>query len=416
MKQIVNNIYQDIFLSDKRYFILMGGRSAGRSFVASQFANSKLIAPEYFRCAVMRYILSDVRTSIFQEIIDRFEEKNIDDDKLQIRDLEITYEKNFIKGLGFRKSSYDNKSKLKSLANYNCVIIEEADEVSEEDFLQLDDSLRTIKSDIKIILLLNPPDKNHWIIKRWFNLVESGIEGFYIPLLKDVSKEDTVYIHTTFEDNIKNINQKTIDNFNKYKETNPEHYYSMIRGYVSYGKKGRIFKNWQPISNKDYNELDIVPIYGMDFGFSNDPTALYEVKIHNQNIYVKELIYETGLLNKHISEKMKSFAIPSSRQIYADNQEPKSIQEIKQSGFNCLPAEKGQDSVRKGIDLLLTYNVYYTEDSKGLSNEIQNYVWSLDKNKEPTNEPIDKYNHAIDSIRYAVYTSKYIARPNIRLL
>lgn len=409
--------YTPVLKQEKRYYLLGGGRSAGRSYFASQFVKTKLISNEYFRCAIMRYVLTDIRNSIFQEIIDRLEEEEIRD-IVDVREhtLTINFKKNTINGVGFRKSSGDQKSKLKSLANYNCVVIEEADEVSEEDFQQLDDSLRTVKGNIIVILLFNFPDKNHWIIKRWFNLIDSGVEGYYIPQLKESQKDSTEFIYTTFENNIKNINQTTIDNFNNYKETKPDHYYSMIKGYVSYGKKGIIFKNWQPISNKQYDELDIVPIYGMDFGFTNDPTSLFEVKIHNQNIYVKQLIYETGLLNSHISQKMKSLGIPSSRPIYADSQEPKSIQEIKLSGFNCLPAEKGQDSIRKGIDLLLTYNVYYTEDSTDLAEEIQNYVWALDKNKEPTNEPIDDFNHAIDAIRYAVYTSKYLARPNIRLL
>ena len=169
MIQTVSKIYKPLFHEKPRYFILMGGRGAGRSTVASQFANAKLISPEYFRCAIMRFILSDVRNSIFREITDRAEESGILD-KFSIRDMNIQYGKNSINAVGFRKSSGDQKSKLKSLASYNCVIIEEADEIPEDDFMQLDDSLRTVKCDITIILLLNPPAKGHWILIRWFNL------------------------------------------------------------------------------------------------------------------------------------------------------------------------------------------------------------------------------------------------------
>ena len=174
MQQRVNSVYKDLFTKKPRYFILMGGRGAGRSTVASQYANSKLIAPEYFRCAIMRYILGDIRNSIYREITDRADENGILD-KLDINEstMSIGYGSNSINAVGFKKSSGDQKSKLKSLANYNCVIIEEADEIPEEDFMQLDDSLRTIKGDITVILLLNPPAKTHWIIQRWFDLFPS---------------------------------------------------------------------------------------------------------------------------------------------------------------------------------------------------------------------------------------------------
>ena len=185
MKQIVNEAYKPLFTESPRYIILMGGRGAGRSTVASQFANAKLIAPEYFRCAIMRYILGDIRNSIYREIIDRADENEVKD-KLEINEssMSIKYGANSINAVGFKKSSGDQKSKLKSLANYNYVIIEEADEIPEEDFTQLDDSLRTIKGNITIILLLNPPPKSHWIVNRWFNLVPSHIKDFYIPELK----------------------------------------------------------------------------------------------------------------------------------------------------------------------------------------------------------------------------------------
>lgn len=163
MKQIVNQVYEPLFKSQKRYVILLGGRAAGRSTVASQYALAKLTAPEYYRCAIMRYVLGDIRNSIYREITDRAEENGVLD-ALDINEstMSISYGNNSINAVGFRKSSTDQKAKLKSLANYNCVIIEEADEIPEEDFLQLDDSLRTLKGDIKIILLLNPPSKDHW--------------------------------------------------------------------------------------------------------------------------------------------------------------------------------------------------------------------------------------------------------------
>jgi phage terminase large subunit len=387
-----------------RYFIIMGGRSRGGSYVASQYALAKLNAPDYFRCAVMRFVLDDVRDSIFQEIIDRADEQGIKEN-LTIREhlLTIGYGANKIIGKGFKKSSGEQKSKLKSLANFNSIIIEEADEVSEDDFMQLDDTIRTTKSDIMIILVLNSPHKNHWIIKRWFNLVPSGVEGYYRAELKSTCA-DTVYMFSTLEDNIANVSKTTIANFENYKKTRPDHYWNMIKGLVSEGARGRIFKTWKPIPDKDYEELPYAPFNGLDFGFTNDPTALIEIKEHNDKVYLRELIYETGLTNPLISRKMTDLGVKKETEIYGDSAEPKSIEEIRTDGWNVLPSTKGADSVNAGIDMLMGKEVYYTESSVNIAREVQDYVWALDRNKEPTNNPVDKNNHAMDAVRGAIFT------------
>lgn len=406
MNQKVNIVYEPLFTDRTiRYFILMGGRGAGRSTAASQFSLANLMSPGYFRCAIMRYVMGDVRNSIYQDIIDRAEEQQILD-TLEVREhnLSISYGANKIVGIGFKKSSGDQKSKLKSLANYNVVVIEEADEVAEEDFMQLDDSLRTIKSDIVIILLLNSPDKRHWVIRRWFNLVDCGIDGFTKPVLKESEKHNTCFINSSYYDNISNLSQSAVDNYERYKETRPDYYYSMIKGLVSDGKKGRIFKNWKPITVKEYDALPYEEIYGLDFGFTNDPTALAGVKMHNEKVWTREYLYETGLTNPRIADKFKTIIGNKEAVIYADSEEPKSIVEIKSFGWNIKPAIKGAGSVNAGLDMLLSKEVYYTEDSTNLAIENQEYIWKLDKNKEPTNTPIDDFNHLKDGIRYAVYS------------
>lgn len=404
MQLDINLPYVSALNTDKRYIVLMGGRAGGRSYFASQYATARLRAKSYFRCAIMRLIAGDIRNSIFQEIKDRLEEYEIDKTVLiKENTLEFVYGGNSIKGIGFKKSSGDQKAKLKSLANFNCVIIEEADEIAEEDFMQLDDSLRTIKSDIKIFLMFNPPSKNHWIIKRWFNLLPSETDGFYRAELK-TSQTDTLYIHATYKDNELNLNQSTIENFKQYKQLRPDHYYNMVEGLVSEGARGRIFKNWKPISDKEYNELPFKPYYGMDFGFTNDPTALGEIKEHNNKVWIKELIYETGMTNPIISKRLGQLSVKKGDYIYADCAEPKSIAELQFDGWKVEPAIKGADSIIAGIDYLLGKEIYYTESSINIAREIQEYKWALDKNKEPLNEPVDDFNHIIDAIRYGVYS------------
>ncbi len=407
MIQIVNSIYQPLFRDRKRYKILMGGRGAGRSTAGSQYTLAKLKAPEYFRCAIMRFVAGDIRNSIFQDIIDRAEEQH-ELDLLAIREntLTIQYGANRINGIGFRKSSGDQKAKLKSLASYNTVVIEEADEVAEEDFMQLDDSLRTVKADVELILLLNPPDKDHWIIRRWFNLLPADVEGFYRPELRADAQADTLHIFGTYLDNAANLNNSTKLNYERYKQTRPDYYWNMIRGLVSDGRRGRIFKTWLPITDAEFEALPYPSEFGLDFGFTNHPAALIETKEHNDTIWVRQWIYQTGLINKALSEEMFRLGVPEDAVIYADEAEPKSIAELCSYGWNVLPGEKGKDSVEAGVDYLLGKEVFYTENSTDVRKETENYVWALDKNKNPTNKPKDENNHAMDAIRYARFRKK----------
>ncbi|MFA5050963.1 MAG: phage terminase large subunit [Patescibacteria group bacterium] len=401
-----NETFLPVLTTSHRYYLLMGGRARGASYFCSQYIKERVKGKQYFRGAVMRFILGDIRNSIFQEILDRIEEDG-DAVRFNIKEgtLEVESGFNSVKGIGFRKSSGDQKAKLKSLAQFTDIYIEEADEIAEEDFMQLDDSLRTIKSNIRIFLIFNTPPKNHWLIKRWFNLLPSGVDGFFKAELKNEYKDNTCFIFSTYKDNEINLNRTTLDNYERYKITRPEYYYSMIQGLVSEGAKGLIFPNWKVISDEEYNKLEYEPYYGQDFGFTNDPTALIEIKEHNNKIYLKELIYETGLTNKRIAERYSELGISRSAPIYADSAEPKSIEEIRLEDWNILPAIKGKDSVKAGIDYLQDKEVYYTESSKNLAIEKQEYKWSLDKNKEPTNTPVDKFNHGMDGTRYGTYSN-----------
>jgi len=405
MRQIVNAKYQDAISTNKRYTLLLGGRSAGRSYFASQLALAKLVAPEYMRCAIMRFVLTDIRKSIFQEIKDRIEEQHVEDTiKVLDQTMSFEYGENSITGIGFRKSSSDQRSKLKSLASYTTVIIEEADETNEEDFMQLDDTLRTTRAPIRVILLLNPPHRSHWIVRNWLNLEPSGYEGFYLPTLKSEREHDTVFIHSTHRDNKRNLNPSTLKNFERYKETNPDYYYNMVEGLISEGVRGRIFTDWKTIPDVEYEALDYPSYYSLDFGYSADPSAIVQIKEHNNRVYLRELLYETGLTNQDLDKRMHALGIPRTSVLFADSAEPKSIEELRRLGWNAHPTVKGQGSRKTGVDHLRSKEVYYTEGSVNLADEVQGYCWMLDRNKEPTNEPSDGDDHLMDATRGGVYS------------
>ncbi len=377
----------------------MGGRGAGRSTVASQLATSRLIAPEYFRCAIMRYVLGDIRNSIYREITDRLEENDIKD-KVRINDSQMVleYGANTINAVGFKKSSSDQKAKLKSLANYNCVIIEEADEIPEEDFIQLDDSLRTIKGDIVVIFMLNCPPKSHWIIKRWFDLIPiPGVKDFYMPRLKADIK-DTTFIRTSYKDNIINIDPATQDRYERYKIFKPDHYYNMIMGYVPEVVRGKIYSSWQEIDTIPH-EARLVRRW-LDFGYTNDPTAIGSLYYYNGGYILDEEVYKRGMSNRSIAELLQT--LPDTI-VIADSSEPKSIDEIATyDGITILPATKGQGSVNQGISAVQGERISYTKRSKNIKFEYENYAWDINKDGENFNKPKDKFNHHMDGIRYVI--------------
>lgn len=401
LQQTVNSRYAALFTKPPHYAILMGGRGAGRSTVASQLADAKLVAQEYFRCAIMRLVLGDIRNSIYREIIDRAEEKGIRE-FLDINDTQmvIRHGANSINAVGFKKSSGEQKAKLKSLANYNCIIIEEADEIAEADFMQLDDSLRTLKGDITVILLLNPPAKDHWIIRRWFDLLPSGEKDFYVPKLKD-SIADTLFIHTTWEDNRENIAPESAERYESYRTTKPAHYWNMVRGLVPETVKGKIYSGWQQVEEVPFGAR--LERYGLDFGYTNDPTALIAVYYHDGGYILDEITFQTGLSNQQIADIIKMH--PQSI-VIADSAEPKSIDEIRKGRIVILPAAKGPGSVNQGIQYVQAQRISVTRRSENTWNEYSNYAWLVDKEDVTLNVPKDAYNHAMDAIRYAIASIK----------
>lgn len=345
----------------------------------------------------MRYILGDIRNSIYREITDRAEELEVLE-SLRITDnlMKLEYGGNSINAVGFKKSSGDQKAKLKSLASYNCVIIEEADEIPEDDFMQLDDSLRTLKGDITIILLLNPPAKNHWIIKRWMQLTESGVTGFYdYELAPGIT--DTVLIRSNYRDNLANIAPQAVAQYKQYKLTKPAHYWNMVAGFVPETVVGKIYNNWQVIEEIPHEAR--LERYGLDFGYTNDPTAIVAIYYYNGGYILDEVTYLKGLSNRRIADILLN--LPQAL-VIADSAEPKSIDEIADYGVNILPAQKGQGSVNQGIQYVQDQRISVTRRSRHLLEEYDNYAWHVDKDGETLNEPAPGWDHAMDALRYGM--------------
>jgi phage terminase large subunit len=162
--------------------------------------------------------------------------------------------------------------------------------------------------------------------------------------------------------------------------------------------QGAVFENWKQC-DKIPDQAEFIA-YGMDWGFTADPTTLTAVYRFDKALYLKELLYETGLTNSDIIAKLPGLGVTRQQMIVADSAEPKSIEDLRRAGFRIEGAQKGADSIRNSIDTLQQYQLYITSDSINAIKEARNYKWATDKEGKTLNVPIDSFNHFWDGVRY----------------
>lgn len=391
----LGNKYEGLF-TDSRYFIITGGRGSGKSFSVNSF----LLGLTYESGHVIlftRYTLTSAHVSIIPEfiekieMIDRYQDFHITKD--EIVNL-TTGSKIIFKGI--KTSSGTQTANLKSLSGVTTWVLDEAEELVDEDiFDKIDLSIRHKEKQNRVILVLNPATKEHFIYQKFFE--SKGVEEG-----SNTTKNDTTYIHTTYLDNKEYLSESFLQQIEDTKIRRPEKYKHTILGGWLNKAEGVIFTNWSVGKFPDTNDT----IFGQDFGFSTDPTTLVETHIDKSKkiIYVRLHFYKAGLTTSEIMLLNKQFA--QSRLIVGDNAEPRLIAELKAKGINIVPTIKGADSVKYGIALIQDYDMIVDENSIDLIKELNNYCW-LEKKSET---PIDKFNHALDALRYAV--SYQLANPN----
>jgi phage terminase large subunit len=383
----LNNKYK-LLGSDSRYFVITGGRGSGKSYSLNSFL--LLLTYEVGHVILFtRYTLTSAHISIIPEFIDKIETANLNNDFSITKD-EIINLKTGSKILfkGIKTSSGTQTANLKSLAGVTTWVLDEAEELNDEDtFDKIDFSIRAKNVQNRVILVLNPATKEHFIYKRFYE--SKGVADG-----SNLVKGDTTYIHTTYFDNIHNLSESFLSQIETIKERRPDKYQHQILGGWLNRAEGVIFSNWTIGKFKDVGSV----VYGQDFGFSADPTTLVATSIDSVNkvIYLKLHLYQTGLTTSDIYRLNKSIA--NDCLIVADSAEPRLINELRDKGLNIMEAIKGQGSVTYGISLLQDYDLIVDEDSIDLIKELNNYSWLERKSKTP----IDKHNHALDAIRYAV--------------
>ncbi len=383
----LNNKY-NLLGSESRYFVITGGRGSGKSYSLNSF----LLLLTYEAGHVIlftRYTLTSANVSIIPEFIDKIESADLSRDFYITKD-EIINLKTGSKILfkGIKTSSGTQTANLKSLAGVTTWVLDEAEELTDEEtFEKIDFSIRTKGIQNRVILVLNPATKEHFIYKKFFE--DKGIESG-----SNIIKGDTTYIHTTYLDNIDNLSESFVAQIENIKNRRPEKYKHQILGGWLDKAEGVIFNNW---TIGKYENVGTT-VYGQDFGFSNDPTTLIECNIDasNKRIYINERYSLQELTTSQIYQLNKQHCLDSL--IVADSAEPRLINELQTLGLNIVPTIKGQGSVTYGISLLQDYDLIITPESINLIKEMNNYCW-LEKK---SNTPIDKHNHLIDALRYAV--------------
>lgn len=383
---IINDAYLPLVEDKKRYQVLKGSAGSGKSVFLSQMAITRLVSADYqnYSIVVIRKTAATLHDSVYKEL------KNVANDlgiapalKFTVNPLAIKYGSNEIifKGL-------DDVEKMKSISRPDLIWIEEASEVSFDDFTQLDIRLRGDKDFYQMWLSFNPVDRRHWLRTAFFDdSTEIGRE--LIP------KATT--LETTYKDN-KFLNEEYIESLERLKYTNPRKYMIYALGEWGSDPEGLIYPYYKTYEEEpeDYE----IMFYGLDFGF-NDPTVLVQVKIKGDDCYVREMFYEKGHTASSLARKMNSLKLRKSLPIYADSAVPDKILVLRREGWNVRKSNK---NIEQGIDTVKSFNLYIHVNSYNGLREFANYSWKKDRFGHHTDTPIDSDNHFCDALRYGVHT------------
>ncbi len=370
-----------------RYFILTGGRGSSKSFTATLFLTG-LTYERGHRILFTRYTMTSAHLSIIPEFLEKIELVN-GGSSFDINKTEIT---NRLTGSdiifrGIKTSAGNQTASLKSLQGVSTWVLDEAEELVDEDmFDTIDLSVRHNSNQNRIILILNPTTKEHWIYKRFFEGkgVQEGFNGV---------KDDTCYIHTTYLDNILNLPDSYLKQIENIRTNNPQKYEHKILGGWLNKAEGVVFENWEFGA---FNPDGLQTSCGMDFGFSIDPDTLTEVAIDKtkKRIYVKEHLYKNGIKSHELAQMILSRV--SNKLIIADSAEPRLIADLQALGVNIQAVKKG--TIESGVTRMQDYLIIVEHNSNNIAKELNNYIYA-DKGSKLY---VDDWNHSIDGIRYNV--------------
>ena len=366
---IITTAIDKIEALQKRIKIIQGGTSAGKTYSVLAVLITKAASYSRTEISIVAESIPHLRRGALKDFLKIMKENNRYFDERFNKSL-LRYE--FSNGSVMEFFSADDSSKLRG-ARRDILYINECNNVTFESYNEL--AIRTKK---EVYLDFNPANE-FWVHKE----------------LKD--EPDSDFLILTYKDNeaLDNSIVQQIEK-NRLKAETSAYWANWWRVY-GLGEigmlEGVIFSNWKTIDNlpKDAKLIGI----GLDFGYTNDPTAIIEIYNYNGQRILNELKYQTGMLNSDIAKEL-----PKHVPVYADSSEPKSIEEIKRYGITIKGVTKGKDSINYGIDVMQRNEYLVTSNSVNLIKELRAYCWDTDKAGTRLNKPIDTNNHAIDALRY----------------
>jgi len=352
-----------------RIVVNQGGTRSSKTYSLAQLIILRALQEQGKVYTICRKTLPALKGTAYRDFFNILEEHNLYNPNNHNKS-ELTYKlnKNEIEFI-----SVDMPQKIRGRKR-NVLWLNEANEFSFEDWVQL--SLRTTEN---IYLDFNPSDPYSWIYDNVMN------------------REDCTFIKSTYLDN-PFLPDETIKEIERLRDLDSNYWKIYGLGDMAQPTE-TIFRQFE-ICNNVPNEAELTAI-GLDWGYSNDPTAIVEVFKLNDNLYINELIYSKGLTNQDIAEKLRELNITRQTEIIADSAEPKSIEELYRQGFNIKGAKKGADSINMGIDVLRRFKLHITKNSTNALNEFKYYKWLTDKNGHIVNKPAtNQQDHLLDACRY----------------
>ena len=353
----------------KRIKIIQGGTSAGKTYGILPILITKAATYPRMEISVVAESIPHLRRGALKDFLKIMKETGRYFDERFNKSL-LRYE--FANGSVIEFFSADDSSKLRG-ARRDVLYINECNNVTFESYNEL--AIRTKK---EVYLDFNPANE-FWVHKE----------------LKD--EPDSDFLILTYKDN-EALDKSIVDQIEKNRlKAETSAYWAnwwRVYGLGEIGMlEGVIFSNWKQI-DKLPTEAKLIGI-GLDFGYTNDPTAIIEIYNYNGQRILNELKYQTGMLNSDIAKEL-----PKHVPVYADSSEPKSIDEIRRYGITIKGVTKGKDSINYGIDVMQGQEYLVTSNSVNLIKELRAYCWDTDKQGTRLNKPIDTNNHAIDALRY----------------
>ena len=360
----------------------IGSARSGKSYSILQLLLMKFINEDHKEFMIARKTLPSLRRTAYKIFVAMLQEYGYYKHCIHNKtDLTFKFKSNTIEFL-----SVDNIEKIKS-SEYNYIFLEEANEFAKLDFRIIHTRLSgktTQEEPNKLFLALNPSDIDGWINQTLIH--ESGIE----------------VIHSTYLDN-PFLSEEYIKILTDLKDKDPALYRVYALGLWA-EMQGKIYSNY--VIESVFPETFDDEIQGLDFGFNN-PSALIWVGFKDNELYIRELIYQTELTNGDLIKKMKAVGVNKKTPTYADSAEPDRIEEIHRAGFNVIPAKKGPRSVLDGINAVKGYKIHVHESAAWFLKEIKSYLWKKDKNGKNTDEPVKFMDHGLDGVRMAIFTYTY---------